>query len=320
MKEATTVSPLEQQDSKDGKIQGLVKSLDAISPASDFVAYVDRFIKSDARSKPYDKNDIEYREFSSSLPPTPTAQRSDSKDATSGKVARTPTTMSQSPSADPRLISNSDPSPYFGVDLARQLDRDDREVPLVVEKCVEFLENGSDALTTAGIYRVPGSTAIVTQLRREFVCGEQTDLSTVTNDPHDVTSLLKLFFRQLPEPVFTHELYPRFLAAAKRGEDDPSAADDRVRVIAIHELVNLLPDANYATLRAIMRHLYNVSRREEDTLMNAVNLGIVWGPTLMVGAGTKPGSQDVTGGAMEFKHQAKVVETVLANFEGIFEM
>ncbi len=32
--------------------------------------------------------------------------------------------------------------------------------------------------------------------------------------------------------------------------------DDRVRAVKMHELVNLLPDANYSTLRALMKHLW----------------------------------------------------------------
>jgi hypothetical protein len=304
MQEATTVSPLEQHAEN-----GLVSSLEKVNPTTDFLSFTDKFLSSDPRTRPYDKSDIVYKEYTSTLLPRPQAASSSSSNISPvGNASITP---------PPNQNRHSDPSPYFGVDLAGQLERDDREVPLVVERCIEYIEKNG-GLSTSGIYRVPGATTQVSLLRREFVMGEQTDLGTVTRDPHDVTSLLKLFFRQLPEPLFTRALYPRFLAASKQEDGD----DDRVRVIAIHELVNLLPDANYATLRALMRHLYTVVEHESETLMNTVNLGIVWGPTLLEGSGSgvTVTMDDVTGGAMEFKHQARVVECVLSNFEGIFEM
>jgi hypothetical protein len=303
MQEATTVSPLEQNTGN-----GLVSSLEKVNPSIDFLAFTDKFLATDPATRPYDKSDIKYKEYTSNILPRPTGGASASVSPVGSSSRSTP---------PPNINRHSDPSPYFGVDLAGQLERDDREVPLVVERCIAYIEK-NDGLGTSGIYRVPGATTQVSLLRREFVMGEQTDLGAVTRDPHDVTSLLKLFFRQLPEPLFTHALYPRFLAASKQEEGD----DDRVRVIAIHELVNLLPDANYATLRALMRHLYTVVEHEGETLMNAVNLGIVWGPTLLEGSGNglPVSSADVNAGAMEFKHQARVVECVLANFEGIFEM
>jgi hypothetical protein len=302
MQEATTVSPLEQKAE-----HGLVSSLEKVNPSIDFLSFTDKFLTTDPRTRPYDKSDIEYKEYTSTLTPRQNQSSIAPKSISPASASSTP---------QPRNINrNSDPSPYFGVDLAGQLERDDREIPLVVERCIDYIEKRG-GLSTSGIYRVPGATTQVSLLRREFVMGEQTDLGAVTRDPHDVTSLLKLFFRQLPEPLFTRALYPRFLEAAKQDDGD----DDRVRVIAIHELVNLLPDANYATLRTLMRHLYTVVEHEGETLMNAVNLGIVWGPTLVEGSGSGATvAVDVSGGAMEFKHQAKVVECVLRNFEGIFE-
>lgn len=307
MQEATTVSPLESNS----HTLGLVKTLEAFDPSVDFQAFTKRYLSNDSRTRAYDKSDIKYKEYSSSIISAASRSTTASLKSESPTPPLSTTTASSS-------SKNSDPSPYFAVDLARQLERDNREVPLVVERCVEFIES-SGGLDTSGIYRVPGSTSIVAQLRREFVMGESTDLSSLTRDPHDVTSLLKMFFRQLPEPLFTSALYPRLLAACRDPVEDAAAA--RARVIAVHELVNLLPDANYATLRALTKHLWTVAKHESETLMNASNLGIVWGPTLLEGDGSKKAAaSDVTSGALEFKHQAKVVEVVVSNYEGIFEM
>jgi hypothetical protein len=42
--------------------------------------------------------------------------------------------------------------------------------------------------------------------------GEDVDLSQEL-DPHAVAGLLKLYFRDLPEPLMTFELYPWFIAS-----------------------------------------------------------------------------------------------------------
>lgn len=44
------------------------------------------------------------------------------------------------------------------------------------------------------------------------IIGKKVDLATVIN-PHTVAGLLKVFFRELPEPLLTFELYDAFLAA-----------------------------------------------------------------------------------------------------------
>ena len=49
------------------------------------------------------------------------------------------------------------------------------------------------------------------QLRDEFDCGRDVHL-TDENCPHDVATLLKEFFRDLPEPLLTRELYEPLLA------------------------------------------------------------------------------------------------------------
>ena len=58
-----------------------------------------------------------------------------------------------------------------------------------------------------------------------------------------------MFFRELPDPVFPRALYHQFMDAGRM--EDPKR-----RLIAVHELINRLHDANYATLRDLMKHLY----------------------------------------------------------------
>jgi hypothetical protein len=87
--------------------------------------------------------------------------------------------------------------------------------------------------------------------------------------------------------------------------------DDILRRDSLHAIINALPDANYATLRAVTLHLNRVVENSSINRMNASNLAIVFGPTLM-GANTGPNIQDAG-------YQVRVVDTILNNCYQIFD-
>ena len=107
-------------------------------------------------------------------------------------------------------------------------------------------------------------------------CGEHRgmavplDIRNPANFHHDVNSvatLLKQFFRDLPDPLFTTAAYDAFIEAARI--DDDSARRD-----ALHQQINDLPDPNYATLRALVLHLHRVMQNESRNRMGNSNLAI----------------------------------------------
>ena len=95
----------------------------------------------------------------------------------------------------------------------------------------------------------------------------------VRQDVHSVSSLLKLYFRELPDPLCTYKAYEEFLEAAKLPED--------LRLSAMRQVLSTLPKENFRTLEYLMRHLHKVSLKGHDTGMTAKNLAIVWAPNLL---------------------------------------
>lgn len=96
-------------------------------------------------------------------------------------------------------------------------------------------------------------------------CGE-VDLSTEDNraDINNITGVLKLWFRELPDPVFPRSSYQHFMNAASKLSlfihchllnHTVEIENERMRVLGLHTIINDLPDAHYATLKYIMRHL-----------------------------------------------------------------
>jgi hypothetical protein len=134
----------------------------------------------------------------------------------------------------------------FKKSLQELFERDSNPVPLVVYQCIQAVE--LFGLDHEGIYRVSGNANHVAQLRAQFDNNsDAVDLRNPESFFHDVNvpaNLLKQFFRELTDPLFTRAAYGEFLEAA-------TVPDDIARRDRLHATINNLPDPNYATLRAL---------------------------------------------------------------------
>ncbi|SMQ56161.1 unnamed protein product [Zymoseptoria tritici ST99CH_3D7] len=209
----------------------------------------------------------------------------------------------------PRSPSPSPAHRVFATSLDDLFARDASAVPMLVFQCIQAID--LFGLGTEGIYRAPGTGSQVTRLRNAFDTlppnHPSLDFRNPANFGHDVNSvasLLKSFFRELPDPLFTRHQYSQFIDAARH--EDPGVRRD-----ALHQGINDLPDPNYATLRALVLHLHRVMGNEERTRMGSGNLAVCFAPTLM---GNHTGPQ-ISDGAL----QQRVVETILANATAIFD-
>ncbi|EAW09221.1 putative Rho GTPase activator (Rgd1) [Aspergillus clavatus NRRL 1] len=196
--------------------------------------------------------------------------------------------------------------PVFGVSLEDLYARDGTAVPLIVYQCLQAIE--IFGLDMEGIYRLSGSANHISHMKSLFDNdSSQVDFRNPESFYHDVNSvagLLKQFFRDLPEPLLTSLYYTDFINAA-RIDDDIQRRD------SLHALVNSLPDAHYATLRALVLHLNKIQEHYTSNRMNAGNIAICFGPTLM---GASSGGNIADAG-----WQVRVIETILVNTFQIFD-
>ena len=80
---------------------------------------------------------------------------------------------------------------------------------LVVSRLIQEID--SRALKTKGIYRVNGVKNRVENICSSFTMNScSMDLSVASE--HDMSSVLKRYLHDLPQPLFTHALYPQLLA------------------------------------------------------------------------------------------------------------
>lgn len=109
------------------------------------------------------------------------------------------------------------------------------------------------ALTYEGIYRKTGGSGqskAITQLfeRGDYASFDLKDTDRF-NDICSVTSVLKNYFRSLPDPLLTYNLHEQFIAVS-------SMKDVDAKIAAIAEVVTRLPIEHYNTTRALMLHLH----------------------------------------------------------------
>ncbi|KAH7885795.1 hypothetical protein F5I97DRAFT_1875464 [Phlebopus sp. FC_14] len=199
----------------------------------------------------------------------------------------------------------------FGIDLAEQMARDNVELPSILEKCCAAIEKYG--IQSQGIYRISGMARKVSLLKERLDKDMESvnlDSEEWSSDINNVTSVLKLWFRELPDPLLTFHLHQGFVDAAK-------IENDRLRHIRLHERVNDLPDPNYATLKFFMGHLHKIAQHDSDNSMSIQNLAIVFGPTLF-GQNNGSTSGHVNGGMADAPFQNKAIETILEHYSDIF--
>ncbi|KAG8568108.1 hypothetical protein GDO81_013893 [Engystomops pustulosus] len=198
----------------------------------------------------------------------------------------------------------------FGCDLGEHLLNSGQDVPQVLRSCTEFIEKHG---IVDGIYRLSGIASNIQKLRHEFDSEQIPDLTkdVYIQDIHCVGSLCKLYFRELPNPLLTYQLYEKF-------SDAVSAATDEERLVKIHDVIQQLPPPHYRTLEFLMRHLSRLATYCSITNMHTKNLAIVWAPNLLRSKQIESACFSGTAAFMEVRIQSVVVEFILNHVEVLF--
>ncbi|KAK0417120.1 hypothetical protein QR680_012838 [Steinernema hermaphroditum] len=178
-----------------------------------------------------------------------------------------------------------------------------------VHWCIRSIED--KGIREQGIYRNCGVTSKVQKMMQvaldkrkssseRMAFGDEIEWETKT-----ISSAIKTFLRNLPEPLMTFELHNHFINAAKMD-------DQKERVGHIHYYVYQLPETHRKMLEIIVRHLRRVADRHVENLMTVGNLGVCFGPTLL-----RP-KEETMAAIMDIKFCNVVIEVLIANCQTIF--
>eukprot|EP00007_Cunea_sp_BSH-02190019_P005895 CAMPEP_0174243722 /NCGR_PEP_ID=MMETSP0417-20130205/32598_1 /TAXON_ID=242541 /ORGANISM="Mayorella sp, Strain BSH-02190019" /LENGTH=787 /DNA_ID=CAMNT_0015323291 /DNA_START=166 /DNA_END=2526 /DNA_ORIENTATION=+ len=148
-------------------------------------------------------------------------------------------------------------------------------IPYVVEKCLNFLVAH---MGMEGLFRVSGAKVEIDTLKTRFDSGEDVTLEAVTMNPHTVAGLLKQFFRELPEPLCTFELFDAFLETQNIANQD-----DMLR--SLRRVCDRMPEASHALMECLLHFLNLVANKQKSTgnpkCMTVANLALVFAPNLL---------------------------------------
>ncbi|XP_029363760.1 rho GTPase-activating protein 23 isoform X4 [Echeneis naucrates] len=194
----------------------------------------------------------------------------------------------------------------FGARLEEcQPGANNKFIPMIVEICCGLVEEMG--LEYTGIYRVPGNNAMVSTLQEQLNKG--VDINPAEEKWQDlnvVSSLLKSFFRKLPEPLFTNDKYNDFIDA-NRMEN----ASERLKTMK--KLIRDLPDHYYHTLKFLVGHLKTVADHSDKNKMEPRNLALVFGPTLV-----RTSEDNMKDMVTHMPDQYKIVETLIQHYTWFF--
>jgi len=158
----------------------------------------------------------------------------------------------------------------FGVPL----DKDnDAELPPLLQNIRDYFEK-HESYKEEGIFRISGTHEEIQQLKAKFDLGLEVDLEEASS-VHVVAALLKLYFRELPEPLITYDLYEMAIeigTKADKGEPD---------LEEIKCLLSLLPVLHLKILKYLVHVLMRTAQYFETSLMTIENLAIVFSPSVL---------------------------------------
>ncbi|TRY74076.1 hypothetical protein TCAL_06711 [Tigriopus californicus] len=175
-----------------------------------------------------------------------------------------------------------------------------------VQRCFQVLE--CRGLEEQGLYRVVGVSSKVTKLLTMGLDRRKSEKLNLEDkmewESKTITSAIKTFFRNLPEPIMSYRFHSQFIGAAKLDTYEE-------RVAEVQRLVEQLPEPNKRMLELLLDHLEKVALKCNKNMMTVSNLGVCFGPTLL------KAEEETVAAIMDIKFGNVMVEILIENWRQI---
>lgn len=157
----------------------------------------------------------------------------------------------------------------FGVPLPDVVKLSGKDgVPNIVRTLVEFMT--TEIIKLLGVFRISGENAEIQNLKRIYDYESEKELDLNKFGPHAITGCLKMFLRELPDPLFTFERYDPIVEAFRSGQPH-----------LVAEIVAGLPYNNLQTWNYILDMLVLCQSYSATNMMTAKNLSLVISPNIL---------------------------------------
>ena len=163
-----------------------------------------------------------------------------------------------------------------------------------------------------GIYRKSGGNSQIKSIQEGFERTNDFDISDPDLDINAVTSTLKQYFRKLPTPLITFDVYDKLLdSASSQPPSNLTSSEREHRIESMRAAIHELPTKHRECLEVLIFHLARVVEREKENLMTSLNVAVVFAPTVM-----RPESVVREMSDMQAKNVA--MQFLIENCQGVF--
>ena len=177
-------------------------------------------------------------------------------------------------------------------------------VPYMVFRCAQLVQEKH--LKCEGIFRISAAHTTIQEKRQEIDSSTDCGVAALCDDdmdPYVLCCMLKMYLRELPEPILTSELQDSWMDIARvvaengadvwtdsmeceegapstDAEEGASDPDPTAVIEAVKELIGQLPRYNRNLLQCVSFVMRQAACNHEHNKMTAANLAIVIGPNL----------------------------------------
>ncbi|XP_065166487.1 phosphatidylinositol 3-kinase regulatory subunit gamma isoform X3 [Atheta coriaria] len=165
-------------------------------------------------------------------------------------------TCAKSGLASPCKASNKKSVGKFGQSLCVQFDPAESPAPKILVFLMQELENLAESNTNLELYNLYVASALgdqVYELKRKLNEEQKVELSEYS--PACIANVIKMYLRELPDPIIPVQWYDRFLEAAKSRVDSHCISQ-------LNALVQEIPTPHRSTLQFVMSHLCRMCQME----------------------------------------------------------
>ncbi|PRP88385.1 serine/threonine-protein kinase 3 [Planoprotostelium fungivorum] len=167
------------------------------------------------------------------------------------------------------------PVKFFGVPLEDSMEicklNDEKHICFTM---IDYLSQNGPAMEVEGIFRINGDQIKVAELKKKIKEGEPVELPDYSI--HVISGMLKMYFRELPDPLLTVASYERFLQAGRMH-------DDGKKVELLRDVIVQLPQPNQDMLKSLIFFLHKCASHASVSKMTAGNLARCFAPNLLSG-------------------------------------
>ncbi|XP_055921129.1 SLIT-ROBO Rho GTPase-activating protein 1-like [Eupeodes corollae] len=191
----------------------------------------------------------------------------------------------------------------FGGSLEEYLKITNEPIPLILRSCIRVIRKYG--LHSHGIFRVSGSQIEIMNFRESFERGEDPLVgASDASDMNSVAGVLKLYLRELQEPLFPSKYFGFFISIQHLDSEQEVVGEMRNFFRAISQPVVIV-------IRFLFGFLNHLSEYSSTNMMDAFNLAISFGPTLM------PTPEDKK--QVQYQTQLnELIKIIIMNYQEIF--